>query len=86
MDDVIDSILADVYVELIQATAKHGPMHSAHEGYAILLEEVEELWAEVIAQDRDVVSLRHEAVQVAALAVRLVHDVCDTVYLPTQRS
>ena len=30
--------------ELIRARKNHGPMLSVHEGYAVLLEEVDELW------------------------------------------
>lgn len=55
-------------------------MHSAHEGFAVLLEEVEELKAEVFKggkQKRDIKAMRAEAVQVAAMALRFIEDVCD---------
>lgn len=29
--------------ELTRARAKHGPMHGPHEGYAVILEELDEL-------------------------------------------
>ena len=61
------------------------PFASAHEGYAILKEEVDELWADVkMSQLGHPEHLRHrndcmrkEAIQVAAMAVRFVIDVCD---------
>ena len=64
--------------ELALARQKFGPFHSAHEGYAILLEEVDELWAEVKRrpEDVDVVRMAREAVQVAAMAVRFLMDIC----------
>ena len=52
---------------------------SPHEGYAVILEELDELWQEVKASkpgsDRD--AMRKEALQVAAMAVRFIQDVCD---------
>jgi hypothetical protein len=51
-------------------------MHGAHEGYAVILEELDELWAEVKAQVHNPDRMRKEALQVAAMAVRFVEDVC----------
>lgn len=53
------------------------PMNSAHEGYAVLAEEVDELWDHVKVQQgkRDVVEMTYEAVQVAAMALRFIVDV-----------
>ena len=69
----------DVLNELYLAESKFPPMHSAHEGYAILAEETAELWVEVRAKpdpDRDR-RMRAEAVQVGAMALRFIRDVCD---------
>lgn len=65
--------------ELRQARSKFKPFNSAHEGYAVLLEEVDELWAEVKRNQsvRSVERMRKEAIQVAAMALRFVEDVCD---------
>ena len=65
--------------EFRKATRKFGRFHNAHEGYAVLLEEVDELWEAVKLnqnnperEDR----IMSEATQVAAMAIRLLHDVC----------
>lgn len=57
------------------------PAHSAHEQYAVLLEEVDELWdhVKVNQKKRDLVAMRKEAMQVAAMAVRFMTEVCDEV-------
>lgn len=64
--------------ELRRAILKHGPMHSAHEGYAVILEELDELKAEIWKQAPDREQLRKEAIQVAAMALRFVYDVCES--------
>ena len=72
-------ILIDVVAELENAQTKFPPFNSAHEGYAILLEQVDELWEAVRLQygaSRDD-AIRHEAVQVAAMALRFLIDVCE---------
>ena len=84
--------------ELERARAKFGRFNSAHEGYAVLLEEVEELKREVfwgpslfppsvlydsaenykrLRSDERIRLMRAEAVQVAAMALRFIEDVCD---------
>ena len=64
--------------EFRDATRKFGRFNNAHEGYAILLEEVDELWEAIKLKqsnpERDDRILR-EACQVAAMAIRLLHDV-----------
>jgi hypothetical protein len=68
----------DVLEELDRAREKFPPFASAHEGFAILKEEVDELWDEVKGnalgrRQR----MREEAIQVAAMAIRFIEDVCD---------
>ena len=74
------AILSEVIDELIRAKSKFPPMNSAHEGYAVLLEEVDELWEQVRFRPskRDMHLMRKEAVQVAAMALRFIEDVCDS--------
>lgn len=65
--------------EATSAAAMWAPFNSAHEGFAILLEEVDELKAHVWVNQkrRDIDAMRKEAVQVAAMALRFIHDVCN---------
>lgn len=76
----IVAVLGDVRAELERALFLHAPMHSAHEGYAVILEELDELWEEVRkggSKSRSVSKMRKEALQIAAMAIRFVVDVCD---------
>lgn len=78
-DWAIEDIQEDVFHELKAATGAFPAFNSAHEGYAVLAEEVDELWEEVRAKqgDRNLARMRKEAIQVAAMACRFVLDVCD---------
>lgn len=68
----------DVKFELGVITDSHPPYSSPHEGYAVLLEEVEELKAEVFKQQakRSRQDMYVEACQVAAVAIRFMTDCC----------
>lgn len=74
----LETALADVLEEVKKATANWGSFHSAHEGYAILQEEVDELWDLVKVNQRrhDRRAMRKEATQVAAMAIRFMLDLC----------
>ena len=58
----------EVCAEVERAQAKFPPFKSHHEAYAVLLEEVEEFWDAIKANDYK--NSRAEAVQVAAMALR----------------
>ncbi len=77
----MELVLRQVAIELGEATAHNGPFNNAHEGYAVLLEEVDELWDVVKLNPRKNpqrnAEARKEAIQVAAMAIRFVMDVCD---------
>jgi hypothetical protein len=72
-------VACDVIEELCRAMEKFPHFNSAHEGYAVLAEEVDELWDEVKknSKTRSKDLMRAEAIQVAAMAMRFVLDVCD---------
>lgn len=71
------AFLASVGAEVLRAQAKYPPFNSAHEGYAVLLEEVDELWQEVKRKqgERDPTALLTEATQVAAMAARFAIEI-----------
>jgi hypothetical protein len=74
----MDSFSDAVRCELVRARSKHGNINSLHEGYAVLLEEVDELWDHVRRNNtnhsgnRDALS---ELVQIGAVAQRIAEDV-----------
>ena len=70
------NFLAAVYRELARARRKHGPMHSHHEAWGVLQEELDEVWDEVKRQQPDPQRIIAELVQVAAMCARWAEDVC----------
>jgi hypothetical protein len=68
--------LHQVRKELKRAQDLHAPLNSAHEAYAVILEELDEFKAEVWkhAEARDVAKMRRELIQVAAMAIRAIGD------------
>lgn len=66
----IARIVARVAEEVERAERKHPAMNSPHEGYAVLLEEVDELWDEIKRDEGRATAAQIEAIQVAAMAVR----------------
>jgi len=80
---MIDNNLAvkysqEIYEEMADASSKFPKFASEHEGYAILLEEVDELWEAVKLNKKrhperyDL--MRKECIQVGAMALRFLHD------------
>lgn len=100
---VRDAVLNEVGAELAKARATHAPMNGHHEGYAVMLEEMDELWevckanthsflieipkwataTDIDPNDKESLrrlkraAMRKEALQIAAMAVRFIQDVCD---------
>jgi len=70
-------IFADIADELDRARNFHPDYHSAHEGYAVILEELDELWDEVKKKAASKGRMREEALQVAVTAIRFIQDVCN---------
>lgn len=78
-NDIYSQGAADALREVRRAHSLNTPLNSAHEGYAVLLEELDELRAHVWMKPsmRDYAAMRHEAVQVAAAALAFIAEVCD---------
>lgn len=65
--------------EVGQAMTNWPPFNSAHEGFAVLLEEVDELKTHVWTNQRrrNLEAMRKEAIQVGAMALRFAAEVCN---------
>jgi hypothetical protein len=75
------AIQVEVAVEFREASANFDRFNSYHEGYAVIKEEMDELWDAVKLNhkrhpERDKL-IRKEAIQVAGMALRFLHDVCE---------
>ena len=68
--------LERVVADLNDAQARYPTMRSMHQAYAILLEEVDELWTEIKKKpdQRHYLRVRQEASQIAATALRIMID------------
>ena len=70
------ALLNEISTEVSRARILYPKFNSLHEGYAVILEELDELWdlikasKEIRADDK----MRLECIQVAAMAVRFVED------------
>jgi hypothetical protein len=71
-----ETAMREVAAEFDAASAQHSSFNSAHEGFAVMLEEMDELKLEVWKRHRDPAAMRAEAVQVAAMALRFLVDLC----------
>lgn len=73
--DLFEVALYLVTAELAVAREKFPkPMNSRHEGYAVIKEELDELW-DAIKRDNPMDMVQLEAVQVAAMALRFLIEV-----------
>ena len=74
--DLIAKVSREVADEVWRASCKHKPMNSAHEAYAVILEELDEFWDEVKkkSEERTQENLRTELIQTAAMCIRTIHD------------
>lgn len=74
--DKATKLLSDVRRELESAQIEYPAFHSMHEGYAVLAEEVDELWEIVRRKGSHEPGFtgRQECIQIAAMALRLIID------------
>lgn len=66
-----DAVLLEVREQVDHATHRYGSFASTHEAYGVLAEEVAELLTAIRANALE--SVRMEAIQVAAVALRLAY-------------
>lgn len=79
LSDLGEKAIDDVKYELLTAAYVFPAMASPHEGFGIMYEEFVELQAHIFAKagKRNTEEMRKEAVQVAAMAVRFIIDICE---------
>ncbi len=73
--DMYDEAMFDVIAEVRRAkTLFKENFHNQHEGYAVILEELDELWDEVKKNQKryDIPAQRKEAIQCAAMCIRFI--------------
>jgi hypothetical protein len=66
-----------IFEEMVFATSKFPAFTSEHEGYAILLGEVDELWQAIKFNPKNpkrAEQIEKECIQVGAMALRFLHD------------
>ncbi len=77
--DALTAAIDDARTEVTAAMKNWPAFNSAHEGYGVLAEEVDELWTHIKTNQkrRDIQAMRKEAIQVAAMALRFAAEVCN---------
>ena len=77
IEEKIDILQKEIKKELLSTTKKYGKFNSSHEGYAVILEEVDELWDEVKKKQKqyNLENQKKECIQIAAMAIRYIIDI-----------
>jgi len=71
-------IFNDIYKEVERANSLYPAFHSNHEAYAVILEELDEVWDE-IKKSKEVTGneqIKSELIQVAAMCVKYIENLC----------
>ena len=69
------TIVNEIIDEIDSANKKFGRFNSSHEGYAVIKEEVDELWHAVKVKSLGFKEQRKECIQIAAKAIRFIIDI-----------
>ena len=64
--------IQEIKEETLRTSGKWPPFHSVHEGYGVILEEMDEFWAEAKKKEVDPQKLRKEGVHLAAMVTRFI--------------
>ncbi len=75
MTETLETIQQRTIVDLLAEVARGSRCNSAHEAYAVILEELDELWDEIKRKPRNSDRLEAEALQVAATAFRFLLEI-----------
>jgi len=74
----IKELIEQVENEFERASKLYHKFHSNHEGYAVLKEEVDELWDEIkkSKETKGNDKMKSELIQIAAMAIRFIDNLC----------
>lgn len=64
--------IQNILNELENANTQYGPFKSIHEAYAVILEELDEVWDEIKHKQADCDKIEAELLQVAAMCVKTI--------------
>lgn len=78
----VDNFFEEVVIELAKAINHNGPMHSGHEAYAVIKEELDEFWDDVKIrlpnkiEDQIILrrNMKKELIQVATMCCQAIID------------
>ena len=68
----VDEAVGLIVEEFTRASNRYAPFNSPHEGYAVILEELDEMWTDIKRNGNPTA----EAVHVGAMALRFLVDLC----------
>lgn len=74
---MVRQIADEIAAEVVRAERKHAPLNSPHEGWSVIYEELEELREHVRGNTGRSAEARKEAIQIAAMGLRYVLNLCD---------
>lgn len=77
IEEIATDYSREIYEEFWSASKKFPAFASEHEGFAILKEEVDELWEAVKLNQKNpdrLIKCERECIQVGAMALRFLHD------------
>ena len=69
---MIDKLLNEVKEEMNRGVQMYGDFNSYHEGYAVIKEELDELWEEIKKRNPSKYNLKEEAIQLTAMGLKFL--------------
>jgi hypothetical protein len=73
-----DEALKRIEEEYLRASDLYADLHSNHEGYAVIKEEMDELWDEIkkSKETKGNKQMQKELIQIGAMVVRFLDNLC----------
>ncbi len=73
-----DEAFKQIETEFLRASDLYPDLHSNHEAYAVIKEELDELWDEIKRSKETTGNkqIKHELIQIGAMVVRYLDNLC----------